>query len=84
VREFGYVPALTPADPDPEARVLELVRRRPGLGLSEWPDKRVNALLRVMKNNFVVARTHQPGRDCDHRLMPLPARHPLCVPALPI
>ena len=29
--QFGYVPALTPADPDPEARMLDLVRRRPGL-----------------------------------------------------
>jgi thioesterase domain-containing protein len=60
--QFGYVPALTPADPEPEARMLELVRRRPGLGLDEWPDKRVNALLRVIKNNLVVAATHQPGR----------------------
>ena len=32
--QFGYVPALTPAEPDPEARMLELVRRRPGLGLT--------------------------------------------------
>jgi thioesterase domain-containing protein len=60
--QFGYVPALTSADPDPEARMLALVRRRPGPGLSEWPDKRVSALLRVMKNNLVMARTHQPGR----------------------
>jgi len=28
--QSGYVPALTPADPGPEARMLELVRRRPG------------------------------------------------------
>ena len=60
--QFGYVPALTPADPAPEARMLELVRRRPGLGLDEWPDQRLRALQRVIKNNVVVARTHQPGR----------------------
>ncbi len=60
--QFGYVPAITPADPEPEARMLELVRRRPGLGLDEWPDKRVHALQRVIKNNVAVAATHQPGR----------------------
>jgi thioesterase domain-containing protein len=60
--QFGYVPALTAADPEPEAQMLELVRRRPGLGLDEWPDKRVHALQRVIKNNTVVMRTHQPGR----------------------
>jgi len=60
--QFGYVPALTPADPDPEARMLELVRRRPGLGLDEWPDYRVRALQRVIRNNVTVARGHQPGR----------------------
>jgi thioesterase domain-containing protein len=60
--QFGYVPALTAADPEPEARMLELVRRRPGLGLDEWPDQRVNALQRVIRNNIVVAATHQPGR----------------------
>lgn len=60
--QFGYVPALTAADPEPEARMLELVRRRPGLALEEWPDKRVNALQRVMKNNLAVAASHQPGR----------------------
>jgi thioesterase domain-containing protein/peptidoglycan/xylan/chitin deacetylase (PgdA/CDA1 family) len=60
--QFGYVPALTPADPEPEARMLELVRRRPGLGLDEWPDQRVRALQRVIKNNVAVARAHQPGR----------------------
>jgi thioesterase domain-containing protein len=60
--QFGYVPAVTSADPDPEARMLELVRRRPGLGLDEWPDKQVNALLRVIKNNVAVAATHEPGR----------------------
>ena len=60
--QFGYVPALTPAEPDPEARMLELVRRRPGLGLEEWPDQRVRALQRVIKNNVAVALTHQVGR----------------------
>jgi thioesterase domain-containing protein len=42
--------------------MLELVRRRPGLGLDEWPDQRVLALQRVIKNNVAVARAHQPGR----------------------
>ena len=60
--QFGYVPALTPADPDPEARMLELVRRRPGSGLDEWPDQRLRALQRVIKNNVFVARGHRPGR----------------------
>lgn len=60
--QFGYVPALTPADPDPGERMLELVRRRPGLGLDEWPDQRLRALQRVIKNNIAVARVHQPGR----------------------
>ena len=60
--QFGYVPALSPADPDPEARMLELVRRRPGLGLEEWPDQRVRALQRVIRNNLEVARAHRPGR----------------------
>jgi thioesterase domain-containing protein len=60
--QFGYVPALTAADPDPEARMLELVRRRPGLGLAEWPDQRLRALQRVIKNNVAVARVHPYGR----------------------
>jgi thioesterase domain-containing protein/peptidoglycan/xylan/chitin deacetylase (PgdA/CDA1 family) len=60
--QFGYVPALTPADTDPAARMLELVRRRPGLGLDEWPDQRVRALQRVIKNNVALARAHRPGR----------------------
>jgi len=59
--QFGYVPALTPADPDPEARMLDLVRRRPGLGLDEWPEQRVRALQRVIKNNVALAHAHQPG-----------------------
>src|SRR5262245_23508980 len=60
--QFGYVPALTAADPDPEAKMLELVRRRPGLGLQEWSDQRLRALQRVIRNNVIVARGYQPGR----------------------
>jgi thioesterase domain-containing protein len=60
--QFGYVPALSPADPEPEARMLELVRRRPGLGLDEWPEQRLRALQRVIKNNVEVTRYHQAGR----------------------
>jgi thioesterase domain-containing protein len=60
--QFGYVPALTPAEPDPEARMLELVRRRPGSGLEDWPEQRLRALQRVIKNNVAVARAYQPGR----------------------
>ena len=60
--QFGYVPGVTPADPDPGARMLELVRRQPGLGLDEWPDQRLRALQRVITNNVAVARAHQPGR----------------------
>jgi thioesterase domain-containing protein/peptidoglycan/xylan/chitin deacetylase (PgdA/CDA1 family) len=60
--QFGYVPALTPADPEPEVRMLELVRRRPGLGLDEWPDQRLHALQRVIKNSVALARAQQPGR----------------------
>jgi thioesterase domain-containing protein len=60
--QFGYVPALTAADPVPEARMLELVARRPGLGLDDWPEPRLAALQRVTKNNVRIARAHQPGR----------------------
>jgi thioesterase domain-containing protein/peptidoglycan/xylan/chitin deacetylase (PgdA/CDA1 family) len=60
--QFGYVPALTPAEPDPGARMLELVRRRPGLGLDQWPDQRLSALQRVITNNVAVGRAYQPGR----------------------
>jgi thioesterase domain-containing protein len=60
--QFGYVPALTAADTEPDARMLELVRRRPGLGLDEWPDRRLRALQRVIKNNVAAASGHQPGR----------------------
>ncbi len=77
--QFGYVPALTPADPAPEARMLELVRRRPGLGLDEWPDQRLLALQRVIKNNVVVARTHQPGRLHCQLLLVSAIRNPPSV-----
>ena len=60
--QFGYVPALTADDPEPLARMLELVRRRPGLGLDDWPEKRVHALQRVITNNTVVAHAHEPGQ----------------------
>ncbi|HZM75206.1 MAG TPA: alpha/beta fold hydrolase [Candidatus Limnocylindrales bacterium] len=60
--QFGYVPALTAADADPEARMLELVRRRPGLGLEDWPDQRLRALQRVIKNNVGLALAYRPGR----------------------
>jgi thioesterase domain-containing protein len=39
--------------------MLELVRRRPGLGLDDWPEQRVRALQRVIKNNLAVARTQK-------------------------
>jgi len=60
--QFGYVPALTRADTDPEARMLELVRRRPGLGLDDWPDRQLRALQRVIQNNVAVALAYVPGR----------------------
>jgi thioesterase domain-containing protein/peptidoglycan/xylan/chitin deacetylase (PgdA/CDA1 family) len=60
--QFGYVPALTPADADPETRMLELVRRRPGLGLDDWPEQRIRALQRVIKNNVAVTCNYQAGR----------------------
>lgn len=60
--EFGYEPALTADEPEPAARMLALVRGRPGLGLDEWPDRRVLALLRVIRNNVAVTRAHRPGR----------------------
>jgi thioesterase domain-containing protein len=60
--QFGYVPALTPAEQDPEARMMEIVRRRPGLGLDKWPDERLRALQRVIRNNVRVSRGMRPGR----------------------
>ncbi|MEO6503616.1 MAG: alpha/beta fold hydrolase [Jatrophihabitantaceae bacterium] len=58
--EFGYDPAVTADDPDPEARVLEVVRTRPGLGLGDWPLPRLQALLRVIRNTVTVARGYRP------------------------
>ncbi len=60
--QFGYVPALTPADREPEVRMLDVVRRRPGLGLDGWPDDRLLALQRVIRNSVAMSRVHQPGR----------------------
>jgi thioesterase domain-containing protein len=60
--EFGYEAALRAGEPEPEARTLALVRGRPGLGLDEWPDRRILALLRVIRNNVAMVRGHRPGR----------------------
>ena len=60
--QFGYVPVLTPEESDPETRMLELVRQRPGLGLEDWPERRIRAVQRVIRNNVVVACTQRPGR----------------------
>jgi thioesterase domain-containing protein len=60
--QFGYVPALTPLDPDPEARMLELIRGRPGLGLQDWPERRLRALQGVIRNNVKAALAYRPGR----------------------
>ena len=59
--QFGYVPALTAAEPSPESRMLELVRRRPGLALDDWPEWRVRGLHRVIRNNMALALSYQPG-----------------------
>lgn len=58
--EFGYDPSVTEDDPDPEARVLEVVRKRPGLGLGDWPLPRLQALLRVIRNTVTVAHGYWP------------------------
>lgn len=60
--EFGYDPAVVAGDADPEARTLEIIRDRPGLGLQEWSDESILALLRVIRNNVVTARGYKPGR----------------------
>jgi thioesterase domain-containing protein len=60
--QFGYVPAVNPAEPDPEAQMVEAVRRQPNLGLNEWPDQRLRALQRVITNNIALGRAYQPGR----------------------
>jgi len=60
--EFGYDPVLTPDEPDPVGRTLDLIRRKPGLGLQEWPERRVQALLRAIRNNVAVIRSWRPER----------------------
>lgn len=62
LREFGYQPAIPRDDPEPEARMLALVRERPGLGFDAWPDERVLALPRVVRNNLAISQAHRPGR----------------------
>ncbi len=41
--------------------MLDLVRRRPGLGLDQWPDQRLRALQRVITNNIEIGRGYRPG-----------------------
>jgi thioesterase domain-containing protein len=60
--EFGYDPTLEEDAPDPEERFMELIRRRPGLGLDDWPEWRIRALLRVIRNTVGVARGYRPGQ----------------------
>lgn len=60
--QFGYVPAVNPAEPDPAAQMLQAVRRQPNLGLDEWPDQRLRALQRVITNIVALGRAYRPGR----------------------
>jgi thioesterase domain-containing protein len=62
--EFGYGTVVNPGEPEPQARarVLAEIRQRPGLGLADWPQQRVLALLRVIRNNVALARSYRPGR----------------------
>ncbi|HET9899052.1 MAG TPA: alpha/beta fold hydrolase [Streptosporangiaceae bacterium] len=60
--QFGYMPSLTAADQQPELSMLEVVRRRPGLGLDGWPSQRLLALQRVIRNNAAIARVQRFGR----------------------
>jgi thioesterase domain-containing protein len=62
LREFGYQPAIEPDEPHPEARMLELIRSQPGLGLAEWTDQQVLALPQVITNTIAVAQNHRPSR----------------------
>ncbi|TDV49732.1 alpha/beta fold hydrolase [Actinophytocola oryzae] len=62
LREVGYQPAIPPDEPEPEARMLALVRERPGLSFDAWPDERVLALPRVVQNNLAISQAHRPGR----------------------
>ncbi len=47
--------------------MLELIRRRPGLGLDDWPDQRLRALQRVIKNNVAVSRGRTSPAACTAR-----------------
>jgi thioesterase domain-containing protein len=60
--EFGYPPLVEADEPEPEAATLALIRSRPGLGLTEWPDRQILRLLRVIRNNVAAARAFRPGR----------------------
>jgi thioesterase domain-containing protein len=60
--EFGYNQVLRAGDAEPEARVLATVRARRGAGMDDWPDRRILALLRVVRNNVAITRGHRPGR----------------------
>ncbi|HET7018264.1 MAG TPA: alpha/beta fold hydrolase [Streptosporangiaceae bacterium] len=74
--QFGYVPAVDRDEPNPEARMLEVVRRQPGLGLDEWPEQRLRALQRVITNNIAIAHTYRPGRVSCPLLFFSAARNP--------
>ncbi len=60
--QFGYVPAVAQDDADPQAKLLETVRRHPGLGLDDWTDQRLRALQRVIINNLAIACAYKAGR----------------------
>jgi thioesterase domain-containing protein len=53
---------LIKGDPRLEARLLEIVRRRPAGALSDWTDEQILTLLRVTRNNTALATQHQAGR----------------------
>jgi thioesterase domain-containing protein len=55
---FGYPALLREDEPAPEARTLAVIRSRPGLSLSEWSDRQILRLLRVILNNVATARAH--------------------------
>lgn len=73
--QFGYVPALTADEPEPEERMLEMIRRRPGM-LGEWPDARLRSLQRVIRNNIAVSCTQRPGRVRSRLLFVAASRNP--------
>lgn len=78
--DFGYLPVLVEGEPEPEARVLETIRGKPGLALDDWSDERVLTLLRVIRNNVMVARGHVPESVRCGLLYLVATRRP---PALP-